>query len=74
MEAKPCISEVWIPQPFLVGAKKTRLGLGIGVGALQSVGADVITKIEVFHCTSYEIINKDYFTCLMCVGLAYVYL
>ena len=33
---------------FLVGAKKTRLGLGIGIGALQSVGVDVITKIEVF--------------------------
>ena len=24
--------EGWIPHPFLVGAKKTKLGLGIGVG------------------------------------------
>ena len=53
--------EVWIPHIFLIGAKRTKLGLGIGVGALQSVGADVIAKIEVFHCTSYQIINKTYY-------------
>ena len=38
----------WISHFFLVGAKKTRLGLGLGVGALWSVGVDVIAKIEVF--------------------------
>ena len=38
----------WVLHLFLVGAKKTRMGLGIRVGALQSVGVDVIAKIEVF--------------------------
>ena len=56
--------KVWIPQPFLVGAKKTKLGLGIGVGA------DVITKIEVFHCTLHKIINRLDYSCLvMCLLL-----
>ena len=58
----------WVLHFFLVGVKKPRLGLGIEVGALQSVGADVIAKIEVFHCNSYQIINKVYNTYLvMCL-------
>ena len=46
----------WALHLFLVGAKKTRPGPVMRVGALWSVGVDVIKKIEVFHCNSYQII------------------